>query len=348
MEEDERLQEIEDFVTGAVNEVSLIDVVTLTDVAVPCKEWKTWCLVLLVGIVSFNFGVLLSLYSPSAYSVEPSFPTRSPTTSPTCMTPEPSVSQPSVSPTFSQPSVSPTFSQPSVSPTFPPTVLLQRRPQCIVVAGPESSGTHLIFNIVSFALGLSGSDDFTYNHGVVTEELGDINFKNGGHAIWHRSLPHGGGARTKITEPDPKLNPFTYRCCKRIFVDPSRMLDYAGDRCDFKVIFMVRDTTVIKRSQVYVQHTLNHETATQATDRALGIVNRTLMDSAIDSHLISYESMLALPFYTLNLLADFIGVPRSMINNVPIHGGNEKYCDGKMLDEELQKKVRGDANRARG
>merc|ERR1719483_142687 len=166
-------------------------------------------------MISFNFGVLFSHYSPLAYSVEPSFPTQSPTTSPTCMTPEPSVSQPSVSPSFS------------------PTILLQRRPQCILVAGPESSGTHLIFNIVSFALGFSESDDFTYHHGVVTEELGDINFKNGGHAIWHRSLPHGGGAHTNITEPDPKLNPFAYKCCKRIFVDPSRMLDYAGDRCDF-------------------------------------------------------------------------------------------------------------------
>jgi len=324
MEEDETLQETEDFVVvGSINDTAS------TNLYLPSMSekmfWKSWCIVLIVGIIAFNFGVLFAHSKPLAYATEPSFPTQSPTISPTCMTPEPSV-------------------PPTLTPTLTPT---KHRPQCILVAGPESSGTHLIFNIVSFALGLTDGDDFTYHHGVVKEELGDINFKGVGSSTWHRSLPHGGGAHTKITELDPKLSPFQYKCCKRIFIDPFRMRDYVGDRCDFKVIFVVRDTTVIKRSQVYVQHTLNHDTATQATNRALEIVNQTLMDSSLDSHLISYEAMLALPIYTLNLLADFIGVPRSIINNIEISGGNEKYCDGKTLDEDLQKKVRGDMNRFR-
>ena len=69
--------------------------------------------------------------------------------------------------------------------TSEPNVFPNGSKLCVVVAGPESSGTKVVAGLAAVMLGLKKKLK------AIPKSIGDVKFRKKNHAIFHRILPYG-------------------------------------------------------------------------------------------------------------------------------------------------------------
>ncbi len=156
------------------------------------------------------------------------------------------------------------------------------RPKCIIVIGPESSGSKLAAKVCAHALGLHAFG--TWN------AVGWTDGCKSGHRVCHRSLPYGTGAQ---------------------FPDLGSMIAEHRDRYDIRFILTTRDRTLSELSRRArfgkSAHQVSHE-----SDRATTIV-KSILRSEWPSFLWSYETFMMLGKDYLDLLYRFLGTDSDFV-----------------------------------
>jgi hypothetical protein len=150
------------------------------------------------------------------------------------------------------------------------------RPKCIIVIGPESSGSKLAAKICAHAVGVHAFG--TWN------AVGWTDGCESGHRVCHRSLPFGTAAS---------------------FPDLESMIAEHRDRYDIRLVLTTRDRTLSELSR-RTRFGKSAQQVSHETDRATTII-KTILGSEWPSFLFSYETFMLLGKDYLDLLYRFLG-----------------------------------------
>jgi len=104
----------------------------------------------------------------------------------------------------------------------------------------------------------------------------------------------------------------------------------------FKIIFVVRDRTITTISSKHAGHVSDYATSREQLAVALKIARNTLRNAQIDSLLLSYEMMNALPDIEFEKLTSFLGVDFKPLQGVKIIDGNYRYIKNGTVHSEYR------------
>jgi len=177
--------------------------------------------------------------------------------------------------------------------------------KCIIVVGPESSGSMLIAKICAHALDLAEFGDWNGVGGIGDDKVGD--------KVIHRSLPYG----------DPP-----------IFPNIKNWIEEYGNSHELYFVLTTRDISMSEVSR-HNRWSKTFKQSTVESDKAREILTGIMKDeSDLDYIIWSYESFMFLKEDYLQTLYDFIGVKSDFIPKL-IDANRRKV--GGWGDEVLEK-----------